>query len=64
MILCSQRRKKNDDDYARFMVIFFIRMPAGLNIYMFVSTLFGFIQQHYFINEKTKDNKAKVVALN
>lgn len=47
-----------------FMVIFFIRMPAGLNIYMFVSTLFGFIQQHYFINEKTKDNKAKVVALN
>jgi YidC/Oxa1 family membrane protein insertase len=32
--------------------IFFITLPAGLTLYMFVSTLFGVLQQQYFLKDK------------
>lgn len=45
------------------MILFFVRLPSGLNLYMFISTLFGYFQQVYFINDK-KESKAKVEVLN
>lgn len=45
------------------MILFFVRLPSGLNLYMFVSTLFGYFQQVYFINDR-KEKKSKVEVLN
>ena len=37
-----------------FSVLFFT-LPAGLTLYMFVSTLFGVIQQFYFVRDTADD---------
>lgn len=46
------------------MILFFVRLPSGLNLYMFVSTLFGYFQQVYFINDKKQSKEKKVEVLN
>ena len=38
--------------------VFFIALPAGLTLYMFVSTLFGVLQQVYFLRDKKKEATA------
>lgn len=41
---------------------FMLALPSGLTLYMFVSSLFGIAQQHFFINDRKKQTQQPVVA--
>ena len=36
--------------------IFMVSLPAGLTLYIFISTLFGITQQYLFLREKTPNH--------
>lgn len=42
--------------------LFMIGLPSGLTLYIFVSTLFGIIQQYLFMNDRK--NKKNIITLN
>jgi len=40
--------------------VFMLTLPSGLTLYIFVSTLFGIIQQYYFMRDKSKTAPGRV----
>ncbi len=41
---------------------FMLSLPSGLTLYMVISSLFGIAQQHFFLNDKSKQTQSPIAA--